>query len=105
MRRNREEVIGRLSDDLDGCARRIQDACSYSTMMIWADDLNNIRAGPPDRLVHVPSYAIIGTYGLGIALHDIADDLRAERVERALSWTEESRLPIPEDGRGKPTMK
>ena len=91
MQSSRDGIIGRLSDDLDGCARRIQDACSYSTVMIWADPLNNIRAGAPDRLAHVPSYAIIGTYGLGIALRDIADDLRAERRERALLWIEEGR--------------
>ena len=87
----RRTLVGNLRDDITSNASRVQAACTYSTVTIWADDLSDIRVDLPERLDDVPQHYLIGTYGFGVALSDIEDDLRDARRERARSWiTEQS---------------
>jgi hypothetical protein len=88
--RSGRNVLGSLHDDIAVSALRVHDMCTYETMTIWTDDRSNIRADPPDQVSHVPDYAIIGTYSLGIGVADIEADLAAERTERARWFRDES---------------
>ena len=85
----RRTVVGNLRDDITMNASRVQAACTYSTVTIWADDVSDIRIDLPERLDDVSHHAVIGTYAFGVALADIEDDLRDARRERAMSWVAE----------------
>jgi hypothetical protein len=83
----RANAVASLCDDPRASARRILEACISSTMSFWIDDQSIIHADVPDNVTSVEATLIVGTYGLGTAITDIEDDLRAERVERARSWS------------------
>lgn len=85
----RRTIVGNLRDDITMNASRVQAACIYSTVTIWADDVSDIRIDLPERLDDVPQHAVIGTYAFGVALADIEDDLRDARRERVMSWIAE----------------
>ncbi len=84
--RLRRTVVGNLRDDITLNASRVQAACTYSSVTVWADDISDIRIDLPERLDDVPQHSVIGTYAFGVALIDIEDDLRDARRERAQSW-------------------
>jgi hypothetical protein len=86
----RRIIVGNLRDDIHVSATRVQAACTFATVTMWADDLSVIRIDLPERLEDVPSHAVIGTYAFGVSLADIEDDLRAERCERGRSWIAET---------------
>jgi len=79
--------VASLCDDPRASARRILEACVSSTMSFWIDDQSIIHADLPDNVPSIESALIVGTYGVGTPMKDIEDDLRAERVERARSWS------------------
>jgi hypothetical protein len=81
----RRTVVGNLRDDITLNASRVHAACTYSMVTVWADDVSDIRIDLPERLDDVPQHSVIGTYGFGVALADIEDDLRHARRERAQS--------------------
>jgi len=85
----RRTVVGNLRDDITLNASRVQAACIYSTVTVWADDVSDIRIDLPERLSDVSPHAVIGTYAFGVALVDIEEDLRDARRERARSWIAE----------------
>lgn len=55
-------------------------------MSFWIDDRSIIHADLPNNIPPTAEMLIVGTYGIGTPIEDIADDLRAERSERARSW-------------------
>jgi len=83
----RANAVASLRDDPRASARRILEACIASTMSFWIDDQSIIHADLPDNIPSVEATLIVGTYGVGTPMKDIEDDLRAERVERARSWS------------------
>jgi hypothetical protein len=85
----RRIIVGNLRDDITVSASRVQAACTYATVTMWADDLSVIRIDLPEHLEGVSPHSVIGTYGFGVSLLDIEDDLRNERCERARSWMAE----------------
>jgi hypothetical protein len=84
---HRANAVASLRDEPNASARRILEACVSSTMSFWIDDRSLIHADLPDNIPSGAEMLIVGTYGIGTAVEDIADDLRAERVERARSWS------------------
>ena len=85
-RRHRDELIGSLRDDSAIIAERVVRASRGSVITVWADDEARIYGTPPEALRGIPAHWIIGTYGCGALINDIAADVHAERSERARGW-------------------
>jgi len=86
-RKGDRQLIGSLREDSAAIAERIIRASRGAVVTVWADDESRIYSAHPDALPVVPVHWIVGTYGCGAPLADIADDVRAERSERARAWS------------------
>jgi len=85
-RHKAHELIGSLRDNSTAIAERIVRASRGATITVWVDDESRIYGTSPESLPMVPVHWIIGTYGCGAPVNDIAEDLHAERSERARAW-------------------
>ena len=91
MNRRRKPIrygeVGSLLDEPVESARRILLACVPATMSFWIDHNSTIHAVSPDQVPRAVESLIVGTYSIGgTSLAHIADDLLAERRERAKAW-------------------
>jgi hypothetical protein len=89
MRRKciRSSLVGSLLDEPEESARRILSACVPATMSFWVDHNSAIHAVSPEHVPAAAEFLILGTYSIGgTSLAHIADDLLAERRERAKAW-------------------
>lgn len=82
----KRQPLGSLHGDLADLAGRIQRVVYEDTMTVWADDCGDVFADVPAAAVDVPEHWIAGTFGLGLPLQHIEDDLRALLRERARNW-------------------
>lgn len=85
-RAGRRERIGTLREDFQSVAARIVSAAQGSFITVWVDDECHIYGARPESVPEVPAHWIVGTYGCGAPLGDIAADLDAERSERSRAF-------------------
>lgn len=82
----RRELIGSLREDFTTLASRIVTVAKASMITVWVDDECRIYGTRPEALPQVPIHWIVGTYGCGAPISDIAADLDAEHRERVRAW-------------------
>jgi hypothetical protein len=88
-KRIRSNRVGSLLDEPEESARRILLACVPATMSFWVDHNSAIHAVSPEHVPAAAEFLIVGTYSIGgTSLAHIADDLLAERHERAKAWVD-----------------
>jgi hypothetical protein len=81
-----KQSLGSLHGDLRRIAEQVQRSAQFGTLTVWADDSGEVFVAAPEVTVDVPAHWIAGTFGTGMPLQYIEDDLRALLRERARNW-------------------
>lgn len=83
--KRRPGYAGSLCGDIAQLAQTIHAASLQSDVVVWAEPNAELRFARSDSPPDVPEEFLAGTYGFGVAVADIEEDLRVLQSERVSS--------------------